>query len=541
MKIKSLSVLVLLPVITGFICLILINGYSLWERYNQLEQFERIDHKFLDAERLTFDTLSHFKTQVQEWKNVLLRGKDDKSREKYWSRFKTKEQEIQESIDTLVNNYPLPSQIIATLREFKKEHQQMATAYREGYEAFVAANYDAKIGDQHVKGIDRQPAKLLAKSAVEIRNYSKQQLQLMREHSSAGIQFALWLSLFITVALVYAVIRLLRRRVVLPTKAIMQHIKRIANADYSSELMVQSDNELGQLADAARQLQSKLSRSVTELQQVDDAVDKASLLLSTAGEQISASAQIQHVRVNELQQDMQELASIVEQMSSVAASVLDTSAKVKSEVDESHKTFSKANAGLEQLVIQTEKSTQQIRELHQRSDSISQLVSVIDEIANQTNLLALNAAIEAARAGEQGRGFSVVADEVRELASKTQRSTEQIQQTVAQFRTNITTAVEAMQFGMELSHQNAQESTEALTILSQLVTDIDGLTVVSNQLDSAATEQDKRLDTMTHSVSHVYDATQNYLALAKSQDVTLQVKQASNGLNQVVDSLTKSR
>lgn len=98
-----------------------------------------------------------------------------------------------------------------------------------------------------------------------------------------------------------------------------------------------------------------------------------------------------------------------------------------------------------------------------------------------------------------------------------------------------------MQFGMELSHQNAQESTEALTILSQLVTDIDGLTVVSNQLDSAATEQDKRLDTMTHSVSHVYDATQNYLALAKSQDVTLQVKQASSGLNQVVDSLTKSR
>lgn len=540
MKTKSLSLLVLLPVIAGFICLIAINGYSVLQRYNQLERFERIDHELLDAERLTYDTLNNFKTQVQEWKNVLLRGKDDKSRAKYWKRFQQNEAMIQSNIETLLNNYPLPEHIRSTLRSFKRTHSKMADAYRVGFQKFNDAGHNAKVGDKQVKGIDREPAKLLAKSASDIRQYSKEKLQTIRTQAGADIQAALWLSVLVTLVLVYIVIRLLRRRVVLPTKAIMKHIKRIAASDYSAKLNVESENELGQLAHASRQLQKKLSSSVHELTIVDNAVDKASHLLTKAGEQISHSAEIQHSRVDELQTEMNELSGIVEQMAEVSTNVLETSTRVKTEVDESHKIFNLANEGFEQLVSQTEKSTQMIRELHQQSDSISQLVNVIDEIANQTNLLALNAAIEAARAGEQGRGFSVVADEVRELASKTQASTEQIQQTVSQFRQKITTAVDTMQIGMELSRKNAGESTKALQILSALVTDIDGLTVVSNQLDAAATEQEKRLKTMSHSVTYVSEATERYLQLASSQDVTNQVQHASSGLNAVVESLTQT-
>lgn len=541
MKTKSLSLLVLLPVVAGFICLITINGYSVYQRYAQLERFDRIDHELLDAERLTYDTLSNFKTQVQEWKNVLLRGKNKDSLNKYWSRFQKKETAIQSQITQLLNNYPLPPHIAKTLVAFKQEHLKMANAYRIGFEKFTNSGFDSTAGDKQVKGIDRQPATLLAKSAADIRQYSKEQLKVIRHQAGADIQAALWLSILVTIALVYMVIRLLRRRVVLPTKSIMKHIKRIAASDYSAKLQVENENELGQLADAARQLQAKLSTSVSELTRVDAAVDKAAVLLTNVGEQIAGGAKMQYARVDELQQDMQELSGIVEQMSDVATSVMQTSSRVKSEVDESHRTFNLANQGFEQLVVQTEKSSKQIQDLHQRSDSISQLVNVIDEIANQTNLLALNAAIEAARAGDQGRGFSVVADEVRELASKTQSSTEEIQRTVSEFRDNITTAVDAMRVGMELSRSNAGEATKALSILSELVTDIDSLTVVSNQLDSAATEQDKRLKAMTGSVIHVSEATQKYLQLASSQDVTLQVQQASHGLNEVVNSLTQTR
>ena len=115
-----------------------------------------------------------------------------------------------------------------------------------------------------------------------------------------------------------------------------------------------------------------------------------------------------------------------------------------------------AIGGIDSLVTEVDAAAQVIRNLEQESENIGSVLDVIRGIAEQTNLLALNAAIEAARAGEQGRGFAVVADEVRTLASRTQQSTQEIQDMIQRLQSGAGNAVKVM----EGAQGKAQESSD---------------------------------------------------------------------------------
>src|SRR5699024_8859305 len=145
-------------------------------------------------------------------------------------------------------------------------------------------------------------------------------------------------------------------------------------------------------------------------------------------------------------------------------------------------------ANIQKLAEEIDSSVAVINELASNSESIGQMLDVIKGVAEQTNLLALNAAIEAARAGEQGRGFAVVADEVRNLALRTQQSTAEIEHMIGQLHSGVSSAVKAMGASHLMADETVKQSADVQTALENILAAV-GMIVDQIQTIAAAAEQ----------------------------------------------------
>jgi len=154
-------------------------------------------------------------------------------------------------------------------------------------------------------------------------------------------------------------------------------------------------------------------------------------------------------------------------------------------------------AAMSQIVDKVQESAKTVEGLGARSDQIGEIIGTIEDIADQTNLLALNAAIEAARAGEQGRGFAVVADEVRALAERTTRATQEISKMINAIQGETKGAVAAMEQGVRQVELGTMESAKSGNALRDILDHINTVAMQVNQIATAAEEQ----TTTTHEIS----------------------------------------
>ncbi|WP_420793894.1 methyl-accepting chemotaxis protein [Pseudomonas fontis] len=182
---------------------------------------------------------------------------------------------------------------------------------------------------------------------------------------------------------------------------------------------------------------------------------------------------------------------------------------------------------IEQLACEMSAGMEEVQQLASRSDQIGSVLEVIRAIAEQTNLLALNAAIEAARAGEAGRGFAVVADEVRNLAKRTQDSVEEIRQVIEGLQQGTRDVVGSM----HSSHRQAQGSVEraeqAVPALQRISEAVAVITDMNLQIASAAEEQSAVAEEVNRNVASIRDVTES---LSSQADESAQISQALNRL-----------
>jgi len=322
---------------------------------------------------------------------------------------------------------------------------------------------------------------------------------------------------------------LMARSVTRPILGVAHMLQDIASGegDLTRRLAYDKQDELGQLAGWFNRFLDKLQPIIAEVKRsVQDArgtADQSSAIAT----QTSAGMEQQYRQVDQVATASHEMSATAQDVARSAAQAAQAARDADQATRQGLTVIDRTTASIDNLAADMSAAMVQVEGLAANSEKIGSVLEVIRAIAEQTNLLALNAAIEAARAGEAGRGFAVVADEVRNLARRTQESVEETRLVIEQLQSGTQDVVGSM----GNSHRQAQDSVEqvgqAVTALQQIG---DAVTVISDmnlQIASAAEEQSAVAEEINHNVATIRDVTES---LSGQANESARVSQSLNRL-----------
>ncbi len=498
-----------------------------------------------------------FKKQVQEWKDILLRGHDPKDLEHYRDGFRKEEDRVRAIARDLHQAITDP-QARAVLDEFLAAHDKLGRNYQAALAAYTqgpGGNYRA--ADQMVRGQDRPPTDaidrivgLLGRRVTDAEETQEAAVARLGWLMGIGAAVALALVLGFGVATVRGIIR--------PLGQTVHVLEKVAQGDLDTRLEVTSRDEIGRMGvalnraieagQARREQESRqVERERQHAQELQDKVDGLLGVVSAAaagdltrevpvrggdavgqvGEGLAGFLTALRGHVGNIAQTAQALASAsleltavsqqmasnaeqtsaqadvasaaAEQVSTSVTTVSTAAEEMKASIREIAKSAHEAARGATNAVKVAQKTTATIAKLGESGTEIGNVIKVITSIAQHTNLLALNATIEAARAGEAGKGFAVVANEVKELAKQTARATEDIRLKVEAIQQDTSGAVSAIdQVGQAVNHINDIQTTIASAVEEQTATTAE----ISRNVAEAA----QGSGSIAHSISGVAQA-----------------------------------
>lgn len=322
---------------------------------------------------------------------------------------------------------------------------------------------------------------------------------------------------------------LLARGVTRPILGVAAMLKDIASGegDLTRRLQYAKQDELGQLAGWFNRFLDKLQPIVAEVKQSVTAARGNAEQSAAIASQTSAGMEQQFRQVDQAATASQEMSATAQDVARSAAQAAQAAREADQATREGLAVIDRTTTGIDALAHEMNSAMDQVGGLARNSEQIGSVLEVIRSIAEQTNLLALNAAIEAARAGEAGRGFAVVADEVRNLARRTQESVEETRQVIEALQAGTHEVVSAM----EGSHRQAQDSVEqvnhAVSALQRIGEAVSVISDMNLQIASAAEEQSAVAEEINHNIATIRDVTES---LSEQAGEAARVSQSLNGL-----------
>ena len=288
------------------------------------------------------------------------------------------------------------------------------------------------------------------------------------------------------IALLGLLIRLLMQPLHVMTRA-MQNIAE-GEGDLTRRLVVESQDEFGMLGSAFNRFVERIHSSISEVASATEQVNEVALRVVSASNSSMLNSDEQASRTNSVAAAINELGAAAQEIARNAAQASHQASDARGLAEEGQQVVERSISSMQQLSKMLGTSSGHIESLNDKTVNIGQILEVITSISQQTNLLALNAAIEAARAGEAGRGFVVVADEVRNLAHRTQESAQQVQKMIEELQVSARGSVSTMEESQRHSQDSveiANRAGERLISVTERIGEIDGM----NQSVATATEE----------------------------------------------------
>jgi len=309
-------------------------------------------------------------------------------------------------------------------------------------------------------------------------------------------------------------------KLVKPIQDVVSRLNNIASGegDLTQKLDVKSNDEIGQLAQGfnlfLEKLQGTIGKIIVTTSNIADTTTAAENAISVTRH----SSESQFKEVDLVVNASEKMTATSEQVFDNAGLAVSSASKANTAAHEGQKVIESSSQQMLLLVKEMESAVPIVNELASNNESIIEILGIIEGISEQTNLLALNAAIEAARAGEHGRGFAVVADEVRNLASRTQNSVSQIREVISGVQSGTINVVAAIKQGNELANETAsliQIAVQQLDDISNSVTEIGEM---NSQIVLTAQEQKSASDGVNQSVLNIRDLSVEILKQAESSE-----------------------
>ncbi|NMX90312.1 MULTISPECIES: methyl-accepting chemotaxis protein [unclassified Pseudomonas] len=338
---------------------------------------------------------------------------------------------------------------------------------------------------------------------------------IIRNADAAQAKFLLMLAT--ALALVFGIVAAwaITRQIVIPLSQTLKVAERVAAGDLTHDLVSQRQDELGQLQRAMQSMTMGLRDLIGGISDGVTQIASAAEQLSAVTEQTNAGVNNQKIETDQVATAMNEMAATVQEVARNAEEASEAAVAADQQAREGDRVVGEAIAQIERLAGEVGNSSEAMGHLKRESDKIGSVLDVIKSVAQQTNLLALNAAIEAARAGEAGRGFAVVADEVRSLAQRTQKSTEEIEELIVGLQSGTQQVATIMDNSRSLTDSSVDLTRRAGSALENITRTVSAIQAMNQQIATAAEQQSAVAEEINRSVLNVRDVSEQTAAASE--------------------------
>jgi methyl-accepting chemotaxis protein len=388
---------------------------------------------------------------------------------------------------------------------------QKANLALKGYRAAVAQYRDAQQTSR--QALEKMTG--LGQQLLDVSDQLNLSQNAKRDADSSQAQSTLGIATLLALILGALAAWIITRQITVPLSQTLTAVERVASGDLTHNLSVDRRDELGQLQSSIQRMTVGLRELISGIGEGVTQIASAAEELSAVTEQTSAGVNSQKIETDQVATAMHEMTATVQEVARNAEEASEAAVAADLQAREGDKVVNEAIVQIERLASEVGHSTEAMAELKRESDKIGSVLDVIKSVAQQTNLLALNAAIEAARAGEAGRGFAVVADEVRSLAQRTQKSTEEIEELISGLQNGTRQVATIMDNSRELTASSVELTRRAGSSLESITRTVSAIQSMNQQIAAAAEQQSATAEEINRSVLNVRDVSEQTSAASE--------------------------